>query len=98
LRSVSSAKLELCMHHTSPTDLEWSITPPNSTNGLVLPLPTQLGRSCDSGQGQLHSLHLLSTIGSDPITQGRWTLKVKDRVLGHTGSLIQWRVVFEGLQ
>ena len=98
LRSVSSAKLEVCMNHTSTTDLDWSITPPNSTNALALPLPTPLGLSCDSGQGELHSLHLLSTIGSDPNTQGRWTLQVSDRVLGNTGTLIQWRVILQGLQ
>lgn len=98
LTSVSSAKLEICMNHTNPLDLEWSITPPNSTRTLALPLATPLGASCDSGQGQLHSIHLLSTIGFNPVTQGRWALQVKDRVLGNAGTLIQWRVILQGLQ
>jgi subtilisin-like proprotein convertase family protein len=98
LQSVSSAKLEVCLAHTSPTDLSWSITPPNTTTPLTLPSPTPLGSSCDSGQGQVHSTLLLSTIGSTPVTQGRWTLQVKDSVLGNTGTLIQWRVSLQGLQ
>lgn len=98
LRSASAAKLEICMNHTSPIDLEWSITSPNSANGLVLPLPTPLGLSCDTEQGQLHSIGLLSVIGSNPVTQGRWTLHVKDRVLGNTGTFRQWRVILQGLQ
>jgi subtilisin-like proprotein convertase family protein len=65
---------------------------------LTLPLPIQIGSSCDSGQGQLHSIHLLSSIGSNPVTQGRWTLQVKDRALGNTGTFRQWRVILQGLQ
>ena len=98
LTSVSTAKLEICLNHTNPVDLEWSIAPPNSTNTLALPLPTHLGVSCDFDQGQLHSMDLLSTTGSNPVTQGRWALQVKDRALGNTGTLIQWRVILQGLQ
>lgn len=98
LTSVSSAKLEICLNHTNPVDLEWSLMPPNSASSLTLPSPALLGSSCDSGQGQLHSIHLLPTLGSNPFTQGRWALQVKDRVLGNTGTLIQWRVILQGLQ
>ena len=98
LKSVSSAKLEVCMDHTNPADLEWSILPPTSTSALTLPLPIQIGSSCDSDQGQLHSIHLLSAIGSNPVTRGRWTLQVKDRALGNTGTFRQWRVIVQGLQ
>jgi subtilisin-like proprotein convertase family protein len=98
LSSLSSAKLEICLNHTNPVDLEWSIAPPNSTTTLALPLPTHLGLSCDSRQGQLHSLDLLSTTGFNPVTQGRWTLQVKDRAPGNTGTFIQWRVILQGLQ
>jgi subtilisin-like proprotein convertase family protein len=98
LTSVSTAKLEICLNHTNPVDLEWSIAPPNSTNTLALPLPTHLGVSCDFDQGQLHSLDLLSTTGSNPVTQGRWALQVKDRALGNTGTFRQWRVILQGLQ
>ncbi len=98
LTSVSTAKLEICLNHTNPVDLEWSIAPPNSTNTLALPLPTPLGMTCDTRQGQLHSLDLLSTTGSNPVTQGRWALNVKDRALGNTGTFRQWRVILQGLQ
>ena len=98
LTSVSTAKLEICMNHTNPVDLEWSITTPNSTNSLALPLPTPLGVSCDFDQGQLHSLDLLSTTGTNPVTKGRWALQVKDRALGNTGTFRQWRVILQGLQ
>jgi subtilisin-like proprotein convertase family protein len=98
LTSVSTAKLEICLNHTNPVDLEWSIAPPNSTNTLALPMPTHLGVSCDFDQGQLHSLDLLSTTGSNPVTQGRWALQVKDRALGNTGTFRQWRVILQGLQ
>ena len=99
LTSVSTAKLEICLNHTNPVDLEWSIAPPNSTNTLALPLPTPLGMTCDTHQGQLHSLDLLSTTGSNPVTKGRWALNVKDRDSGNfSTTLIQWRVILQGLQ
>lgn len=98
LTSVSTAKLEICMNHTNPVDLEWSITPPNSTNTLALPSPTPLGVSCDFDQGQLHSLDLLPTTGTNPVTKGPWALQVKDRALGNTGTFRQWRMILQGLQ
>ena len=98
LKSVSSAKLEVCMDHTNPVDLEWSITAPNSTSALALPSPTLAGSSCDFGQGQLHSISILSALSSAPITQGLWTLQVKDNVLGDTGTFRQWRVILQGLK
>jgi subtilisin-like proprotein convertase family protein len=100
LKSVSSARIEVCLAHTSPADLSWSILPPtpNSALALALPSPTPLGSSCDSGQGQLQSIQMLSAIGTGPVTQGRWALQVKDRALGNTGTLIQWRLILQGLQ
>ncbi len=98
LKSVSSARIEMCLAHTSPADLSWSILPPNSALALTLPSPTPLGSSCDSEQGQLQSIQLLSAIGTGPVSQGRWALQVKDRSLGNTGTLIQWRLILQGLQ
>jgi subtilisin-like proprotein convertase family protein len=98
LKSVSSARIEMCLTHTSPADLSWSILPPNSALAVALPSPTPLGSSCDFGQGQLQSIQLTSAIGTGPVTQGRWALQVKDRALGNTGTLIQWRLILQGLQ
>jgi|GEM_PF-1566783 len=98
LKSVASARVDICLSHSSPADLDWSITPPDSARALALPAPSLSGSSCDSGQGQLQTIPLLSAIGSNPVTQGRWALQVKDRALGNSGTLIQWRLVLEGEQ
>jgi subtilisin-like proprotein convertase family protein len=98
LRAISSARLEICMNHTKPADLEWSITSPNSISAMDLPSPALVHSSCDQGQGQLHSISILSALNSNPITQGLWTLQVKDSVLGNTGTFRQWRVILQGLK
>lgn len=98
LKSVSSARVDVCLSHSSPADLDWSIVTPDSARALALPAPSLSGSSCDSGQGQLQTIPLLSALEPDPDTQGRWTLQVKDRVLGNTGALIQWRVILQGQQ
>ena len=100
LQSVSSAMLEICLSHTQPTDLLWTIKPPNSGTALNVTAPVNwntTGSSCDSGQGKFQRIDLLPTVQNTVVTQGLWTLNVSDRISGDTGTLIQWRVIVQGL-
>lgn len=99
LKSVSSATLEICLNHPLPADLVWKITPPSGSS-LVVTAPADwntTGAACDSGQGKLKSIDLLPTVQSSVKTLGLWTLNVSDQKAGDVGTLIQWRVVVQGL-
>ena len=99
LKSVSAATLEICLDHPRPADLVWTITSP-SANRLTVTAPTDwngTGTACDSGQGKLQRIDLLPTVQSSVKTLGLWTLNVSDQVTGIEGTLIQWRVVVQGL-
>ncbi|PUE12997.1 proprotein convertase P-domain-containing protein [Limnohabitans sp. T6-20] len=99
LTSVSSATLEICLNHQRPADLVWKITPP-SGSPLTVTAPTDwnaTGTACDSGQGKLQRIDLLPTVQSSVKTLGLWTLNVSDQNAGDVGTLIQWRVVVQGL-
>jgi subtilisin-like proprotein convertase family protein len=77
----------------------WKITPP-SGNPLTVTAPADwngTGTACDSGQGKLQRIDLLPTVQSSVKTLGLWTLSVSDQTAGIEGTLIQWRVVVQGL-
>ena len=98
LRTVTSATLEVCLSHPKTSDLSWTISPPAYSAPLTLTPPADWntsGSSCDSGQGKLQRIDLL-TLLTPTATRGNWTLNVKDRRLGDTGTLIQWRILMVG--
>jgi subtilisin-like proprotein convertase family protein len=77
----------------------WTITPP-SGNPLTVTAPADwngTGTTCDSGQGKLQRIDLLPTVQSTVKTIGQWTLSVSDQNAGDSGTLIQWRIVVQGL-
>ena len=102
LRSVSSVTLDICLNHSQPTDLVWTITAPSAASALTLTVPVNwnaTGTACgDSGpsQGKLQRIDLPAAIQSIVTTRGLWTLNVSDRSPGNTGTLIQWRVIAQG--
>lgn len=99
LRTVSSATLEVCLRHARTSDLVWTITSPAGVGALTFAPPTDWntsGASCGFDQGKLQRIDLLPTLSSAVNTRGIWSLKVKDEKLGDTGTLIQWRLVFQG--
>lgn len=102
LQSVSSAVLEICLNHSSPADLAWTITPPASTNTLALTAPGNWNASStvcgDAGptQGKLQRVDVPQSALSYAGNRGRWTLHVSDQTLGNAGTLIQWRVIVQG--
>lgn len=102
LTTVTSARLDICLSHSAPSDLVWSITPPSATrsgpSALTLSAPNNwnsTGNACDSGQGKQQSFDLLA-VTTLPTTSGRWTLQVSDLKAFDNGTLIQWRVRLEG--
>ena len=99
LQSVSAATIEICLAHQRPADLVWTITTP-SANPLTVTAPPDwnvTGTACDSGQGKLQRIDLLPTIQPTVKTIGQWTLSVSDQNAGDSGTLIQWRVIVQGL-
>ena len=99
LRTVSSAMLEVCLQHPKASDLVWAITPPKGVQGLTFSPPADWNASntsCGSHGEKLHRIDLLPTVSPSITTGGIWTLKVKDERSGDTGTLIQWRLVFQG--
>ena len=99
LRTVSSAMLEVCLKHPKTSDLAWTINSPKGVEALTLNPPTDWnssGTSCGSNGEKLHRIDLLPTVSPSIATRGIWSLKVKDEKLGDTGTLIQWRLVFQG--
>lgn len=99
VRTLTSATLDICLSHTKPTDLAWTLSPPGSGAPLTLTSPADWntsGLSCDSGLGKLQRIDLLPMLTSTASTRGNWTLHVKDLMLGDTGTLIQWRILLVG--
>ena len=104
LQSVSSASLDICLTHPTPADLIWKITSPSSSSPVTLNAPTNwnaTGTACDpvdGGSGKRQRIDLLSTVQANVPTQGRWTLHVSDPVGGSEGSLVDWRLLIQGLR
>lgn len=102
LQSVSSAVLEICLNHSAPADLTWTLTPPSSSNTLALTAPGNWNASTtvcgDAGptQGKLQRMDVPQSALSYAGNRGRWTLHVSDQALGNAGTLIQWRVIVQG--
>jgi subtilisin-like proprotein convertase family protein len=99
LKSVSSATLEVCLNHARPSDLVWSLTQPTNSNPTPVPITNSWGgtdASCNFNAGQFQRINL--GLGTSITTQGNWAVQVKDTQPGDTGSLIQWRLVFEGMK
>jgi subtilisin-like proprotein convertase family protein len=99
LKSVSSVKLELCLKHDRPSDLVWSLTHPSSTSPTNISVSNNWNTNDEicqfnSGKFQRVDLHL----GNNIATRGDWALQVKDTQLGDAGTLIQWRLISEGLK
>ncbi|WP_416547480.1 proprotein convertase P-domain-containing protein [Limnohabitans sp. DCL3] len=99
LRTVSTATLEVCLKHPKTSDLAWTITPPTGLGALTLNPPADWntsGTDCGSDGEKLQRIDLLPTVFPTLTTRGIWTLHVKDQLLGDTGSLVRWRLVFQG--
>ena len=98
VRTITSAALELCLSHTRPTDLTWTIIPPSGTP-LDLIAPTNWNSTttaCDSGQGKFQRIDLLQNLPHSLPSSGTWRLQVTDTLPGDEGALIQWRLLIEG--
>ena len=101
LQSVTSAALEICLNHTSPSDLAWTIASPTSGSAAPFTAPSNwntTGSSCATGAGKLQQINILSAVQSTAGAHGLWTLNVSDRSPGNTGTLVQWRVIVGGLR
>ena len=104
LQSVTSISLDICLTHPTPADLIWKITSPSSSSPVTLNAPTNwnaTGTACDpvnGGSGKRQRIDLLSTVQANVTTQGRWTLHVSDPVGGSEGSLVDWRLLIQGLR
>ena len=99
LKSVSSAKLELCLKHDRPSDLVWSLTHPSGTSSANISVVNNWNANdeiCQFNSGKFQRVSL--QLGNHIATQGDWVLQVKDTQLGDTGTLIQWRLILEGLK
>ena len=102
LQTVSSAVLEICLNHSAPAELIWTLTPPSSINALPLTPPANWNASStvcgDAGptQGKLQRVDVPQSALSYAANRGRWTLHVSDQTLGNAGTLIQWRVIAQG--
>ena len=99
LQTVASASVDICLNHSQPADLAWTITTPATGNALTLSAPSNWntsGTACDDAQGKLQRIALPAAVQSISSTRGLWTLHVSDQSAGNTGTLIQWRVIIEG--
>jgi subtilisin-like proprotein convertase family protein len=100
LKSVTTATLDICLRHTLPSDLSWTIIPPVGN-----PVPVPVGDSwnstdisCNNNAGKFQRLNVLAQLGNNTTTQGDWVLQVSDLKAGDTGTFIQWQLILEGLK
>lgn len=104
LQSVNSVSLDICLTHPQPSDLQWQITSPSSNVPVDITVPVNwntTGAVCDlvnGGNGKLQRIDLLQSVSSTVATRGLWTLKVRDSRQGDVGTLVQWRLLIEGLR
>lgn len=99
LKSITSARLELCLNHSRPSDLAWSIKHPLNNNPVPILVSNNWStadETCRFNSGKFQQISL--DLGSTTTTRGNWTLQVKDTQLDDTGSLVQWRLIIEGIQ
>jgi subtilisin-like proprotein convertase family protein len=104
LQSVTSISLDICLTHPTPADLIWKITSPSSGSPFTVNAPENWNATettCDPvnrGSGKFQRIDLLPTVQANVTTQGRWTLHVSDPVGGSVGTLVQWRLLIQGLR
>jgi subtilisin-like proprotein convertase family protein len=99
IRSVTSAFIEVCLHHSRPSDLTWAVTTPNSVTSTPLTVSgnwTANSTTCSSSGDQFQRIDLLPSLPSNVVTRGIWRLEVKDLIRNDTGTLNQWRVIIQG--
>ena len=99
IRSVTSAFIEVCLNHPRPSDLTWSVTPPNAGTSTSLSVSGNWitnSTTCSSVGDKFQRIDLLSSLSSTVATRGTWQLQVKDLLTGDTGTLNQWRVIIQG--
>jgi subtilisin-like proprotein convertase family protein len=99
IRSVTSAFIEVCLNHSSPSDLTWSVVPPNSGTSTSLTVSGNWltnSTTCSSSGDKFQRIDLLSSLSSNVATSGTWQLQVKDLMTGDSGTLNQWRVIIQG--
>ena len=99
IRSVTSAFIEVCINHPRPSDLTWSVTPPNSGTSTTLAVSGNWitnSTTCSSAGDKFQRIDLLSSLSSTVATRGTWQLQVKDLMTGDSGTLNQWRVIIQG--
>ena len=67
LQSMRSASVEICLAHTRPADLQWTITSPGAASPLSLTVPDNWnasGTSCDSDRGRMQRIELVPPLAS----------------------------------
>lgn len=99
VRSVTSAFIEVCLNHPRPSDLTWSVTPPNPGTSTTLTVSGNWitnSTTCSSSGDKFQRIDLLPSLSSTVVTRGTWQLQVKDLIAGDTGTLNQWRVIIQG--
>lgn len=99
IRSVTSAFIEVCLNHPRPSDLTWSVTPPNPGTSTTLTVSGNWitnSTTCSSSGDKFQRIDLLPSLSSTVLTRGTWQLQVKDLIAGDTGTLNQWRVIIQG--
>ena len=99
VRSVTSAFIEVCMNHPRPSDLAWSVIPPNS--GTAIPLNVSgnwitNSSTCNSSGDKFQRIDLLPSLSSTVAARGAWQLQVNDFIEFDIGTLNQWRVIIQG--
>ena len=101
LQSVRSATLDICLNHSKPSDLVWTITSPASATAMDITAPSNWSLTndvCDGGQRKLQRIDLLPILTASIQPKGSWSLNVKDLSASSEGYLIQWHVNIQGLQ
>ena len=99
VRSVTSAFIEICINHPRPSDLTWSVTPPNSGASTTLNVSGNWitnSTTCSSSGDKFQRIDLLLSLSSTVATRGTWQLQVKDLIRFDEGTLNQWRVIIQG--
>ncbi|MFM8865697.1 MAG: proprotein convertase P-domain-containing protein [Limnohabitans sp.] len=99
LQSIATVTVDICLAHTRPADLAWTLTPPGGASAIPLSAPArwnETGTSCDAGQGRRQSIPLPASLPPGAPAQGLWTVQVSDRNPGDEGAWVQWRVQLAG--